>query len=250
MKRKKKLSKTKKVIIAIGVLLLAVIVALGVYLLDYNEADADAQALLKAPAPGTTVTFEDGYIIFSSNDTSKGTDGVIFYPGAKVRYDAYAEIASALAENGIRCVLCDMPLNLALLDTDSANAAMELCPDVENWYIGGHSMGGLAAQRYAFEHADDLSGLILLGSRITKDFSDSDLPVLRISATNDGICTPERLAAEETPHPKYFETVVIEGGCHAYFGSYGAQAHDNTPTITKQEQQKQTVDAIVKFINK
>ena len=37
---------------------------------------------------------------------------------------------------------------------------------------------------------------------------------------------------------------VIEGGCHAYFGAYGAQKGDGTPAITCEEQMQQTVQAI------
>ena len=38
--------------------------------------------------------------------------------------------------------------------------------------------------------------------------------------------------------------VVIEGGCHAYFGMYGAQEGDGTPTISNEEQIFLTADHI------
>ena len=34
---------------------------------------------------------------------------------------------------------------------------------------------------------------------------------------------------------------VLEGGCHAYFGSYGPQDGDGIPTITNEEQIQITV---------
>ena len=37
---------------------------------------------------------------------------------------------------------------------------------------------------------------------------------------------------------------VIDGGCHAYFGSYGAQDGDGTPTISNAEQIQTTVDYV------
>ena len=38
--------------------------------------------------------------------------------------------------------------------------------------------------------------------------------------------------------------LVIDGGCHAFFGCYGAQKGDGTPTLTAKEQIEQTADAV------
>ena len=43
--------------------------------------------------------------------------------------------------------------------------------------------------------------------------------------------------------------IVIEGGCHAYFGMYGAQDGDGTPTITNEMQITTTANEIKKFID-
>ena len=42
---------------------------------------------------------------------------------------------------------------------------------------------------------------------------------------------------------------VIDGGCHAGFGSYGAQKGDGAPTISAEEQQRQTADALAAWMN-
>ena len=91
------------------------------------------------------------------------------------------------------CVLVHMPLNLAVLNENAADAVIAAYPDITRWYLCGHSMGGSAAVNYSWKHPDQLNGLILLASRIKRDFSQSDLPVLLVSATEDEICTPERL---------------------------------------------------------
>ena len=44
--------------------------------------------------------------------------------------------------------------------------------------------------------------------------------------------------------PADFTEVVIPGGCHAYFGCYGAQKGDGTPEITNEEQIRRTAEAI------
>ncbi len=40
----------------------------------------------------------------------------------------------------------------------------------------------------------------------------------------------------------------IEGGCHAFFGMYGAQDGDGTPRITNEEQIYRTAELIAELI--
>ena len=237
----------KRILISLLVFIVVLAGITGIYLADYRSADSEAVKVLSNPGESVEVTIEnEGRIVFSPDG---GTDtAIIFYPGAKVRYDAYSVIAEKLAENGLMCILVDMPINLAVLDVEAAEEIKEAYPKIEHWYIAGHSMGGLAAGTCAAEHTDEYDGLISIASRIRRDFSNSNLPVLLITATNDGICTPELLEREKTPLPKNLTQVVIEGGCHGYFGSYGNQPHDGTPTISREEQQEQTIDAIVDWI--
>ena len=49
--------------------------------------------------------------------------------------------------------------------------------------------------------------------------------------------------------PQTVEEVIIDGGCHAYFGMYGAQEGDGEPQITNEEQIAYTVDTIMAFVN-
>ena len=44
--------------------------------------------------------------------------------------------------------------------------------------------------------------------------------------------------------PGGFTETVIDGGCHAYFGMYGTQDGDGTPTIGNKEQIALTANAI------
>jgi len=228
-------------------LLLIYLVASGIYISNYKSADANAVEAFQNPADGVTAIDENGRMIFAPEG---GTDvAVIFYPGATVRYEAYAPLAEKLAENGIMCILVDVPLNMAVLNADAAEDIKDDYPQITQWYIGGHSMGGLAAENCAADHDGEYDGLIMLASRIRLDFSESDMPVLLVSATNDAICSPERLEKSDTPAPKEFTHVVIEGGCHGYFGSYGDQPYDGIPDISWEDQQEQTVDAIVEWIS-
>ena len=57
----------------------------------------------------------------------------------------------------------------------------------KHWYIGGHSLGGAMAASYAADHADELDGLLLLAAYSTKDLSDSDLAVVSLVGSEDGV---------------------------------------------------------------
>ena len=78
---------------------------------------------------------------------------------------------------------------------------------------------------------DEYEGLILLGSYSTADLSDTDLDVLSIYGSEDKVLNREKYEENKSNLPDDFSEVVIEGGCHAYFGMYGAQDGDGTPTI-------------------
>lgn len=240
-KRKRKIF----IITASVVLTLAIIVgACAIYLGDYYRADHDA---IGAFLPqGTTWKEEnDGTIIFEPEGATKG---LIFYPGGKVEYTSYIPLMQVCAENGILCVLVEMPFNLAVLDINAADGIQKEYPEIENWYIGGHSLGGSMAASYLANNAEDYEGLILLGSYSTADLSDTDLDVLSVFGSEDTVMNREKYEENKSNLPSDFTEYVIEGGCHAYFGMYGAQDGDGVPTITNEEQIRLTVENIVKLM--
>ena len=154
----------------------------------------------------------------------------------------------ALAEEGVLCVLTEMPFRLAVLDINAADGVQAMYPEVEKWYIGGHSLGGSMAASYLGAHSDEFDGLILLGSYSTEDLSDKSLKVLSVYGSEDGVLNREKYRANLKNLPDDYREVVIEGGCHAYFGMYGAQDGDGMPSLTAQEQTRITAEEILKTI--
>ena len=227
------------------VLALAMIVgACAIYLGDYYRADNEAISVFLPQ--GTTWKEEpDGRIVFEPEGAEKG---FIFYPGGKVEYTAYIPLMQACAEEGILCVLLEMPFNLAVLDVNAADGIQKEYPGIEEWYIGGHSLGGSMAASYLADHVDEYAGLILLGSYSTADLSDTELDVLSIYGSEDKVLNREKYDKNKSNLPENFTEVIIEGGCHAYFGMYGAQDGDGTPTISNHEQIRLTVESIIKVL--
>ncbi len=223
-------------------LVLAVIVgACAIYLGDYYRADTDAIEAFASMNAVAVHTLEDGTLVF---EPDHATAGLIFYPGGKVEYTAYQPLMAACAERGILCVLVEMPFNLAVLDINAADGIQDRFPEIEHWYIGGHSLGGSMAASYLSDHAEDYEGLILLGSYSTADLSDTDLHVLSIYGSEDRVMNREKYDENQSNLPKDFTETVIEGGCHAYFGMYGTQDGDGTPTISNEEQIRVTAEQI------
>lgn len=245
-----KTKRNKRILIITASVLLviaAVTIACVIYLSDYYHADEDRIAAF-APMNEVSVTeLDNGSIVFDVKDAK---NGFIFYPGGKVENDAYKPLMASLASRGILCILVDMPFNLAVFDVNAADGITEDYPNVENWYIGGHSLGGAMAASYASEHTDSFDGLVLLGAYSTADLSVTDLDVLSIYGSEDKIMNSEKYEEYRSNLPKSFTETVIEGGCHAYFGMYGAQDGDGVPSITCEEQIELTCEAIVKLTEK
>lgn len=237
----------KKIIFSIIIVLILSLVGGTVYYInDYYRADDVAVSLISTPNTSVTITEEDGVFTFAPQNATKG---LIFYPGGKVEAESYAPLMHALAEKGILSILVTMPGNLAVLDMNAAEGICEQYPEIEDWYMSGHSLGGSMAASYIAKNPEDFDGIILLASYSTADLSKSDLKVLSIYGSNDGVLNLEKYEEYKPNLPADFDEIIIDGGCHAYFGAYGEQDGDKKATITREEQIEITVNEIKQFIN-
>ena len=233
---KHKMPLRKKLLIAGAVVLAVLILLAGAffwYVSDYYRAEDVALAVLSGE---NGITLQDDLTILSP---SAPTDtAIIFYPGAKVEAQAYLPLLDQIRRTGITCILVEMPFNMAIFDSNAAEGVMEQFPEVEHWYIAGHSMGGAMASQFASNHPDEVDGLILLGAYIYGGYSPADTLTV-YGSLNQSV--EDKL--------DYTENVVeIEGGNHAQFGNYGPQKGDFPATISAEEQQAQTVAAIEQFM--
>ena len=222
--------KKKITLTIIIVLILSIVGGTVYYISDYYRAEDSAVVLFASSK--TDISEENGVYTFNSENAKTG---VIFYPGGKVEAKAYAPIMYALSKEGILSILVTKPGNLAVLDMNAADGLQEKYPEIENWYMAGHSLGGSMAASYISENTDNFDGIILLASYSTADLSNSGLDVLSIYGSNDGILNMEKYEECKTNLPDGFSEFVIDGGCHAYFGAYGEQEGDGEATITRDE---------------
>lgn len=243
------MNKKKRRIIILSVsvcLVLAIVVACAIYLGDYYHADDERIEAFMSDGVDWSED-KDGNMVVKPEIAEVG---FIFYPGGKVEHTAYLPLMQACAEKGMLCVIVEMPFNLAVFDINAADGIREQYPEIDRWYIGGHSLGGSMAAAYLEDNVGIFDGLILLGSYSTADLSETGLDILSVYGSEDKVLNREKYDENKDNLPKDFEEIVIVGGCHAYFGMYGEQDGDGSATVTNEEQIAVTAAAISDLIRK
>jgi Alpha/beta hydrolase family len=195
-------------------------------------AEARPLAMARADSGFTFTETAEGVVLAPRDPT--GT-GLVYFAGARVEPAAYAYKLSGLAEAGVTVVIARPTLNFALFETRPLTAFEAIAPPVAQWYVAGHSLGGVKACSYAAADPDAVAGLILFGSYCADDISATSIPVLTVAGENDGLSTPERVAAAAHLLPADAQLVELPGAVHAQFGDYGAQPGDGTPTVDDAE---------------
>lgn len=192
---------------------------------------------------------QDAYIEFTPKNNIKDV-GFIFYPGENVQEESYAAICRGIANQGYKVIIVPMPFNLAILDWDEGLEVIKHHPNIKKWVIGGHSLGGVMASNFVYnKKPESIKGLIFYASYPSKvDFSKSNLKSLSIFGSKDSILNMQKL--KDTKKLLPYETIYVEiqGGNHAQFGNYGFQRGDLKADITREEQQKISIEYTVKLL--
>ena len=213
------------------------------YVSVYYRADETAREALVSDSEVKVIETEYGYLF----DGSSESDALIFYPGGKVEETAYAPLLHEIARHGVDVCLVKMPFRLAVFDENKADDVIAQT-DYDRYFIGGHSLGGNIASSYAAD-SSDISGVVLLASYSSRAIPEN-IAVLSVYGTNDGVLSKVSYEKNLRNVSGSLTEVVIDGGNHAYFGSYGEQRGDGDAEITPAQQQEQTRGAIAEFVAK
>lgn len=229
--------------------LVVLISAFFAYASKYYHATDHALSYLTAQQDEVKITKEKDYYTFEPTSKSLLSldKGFIFYPGGKVQTEAYVPMMVGLAKKGVTGILVHMPFNLAFNGINKANNKQELFPKINHWFLGGHSLGGAMASTYLNKHAEGYDGLVMLASFSTKDLSKKTFNTLSLLGENDEVLNKDKYESNKKNLPNLTE-YTIKGGIHSYFGDYGIQKGDGTPTITNDEQRAEVVAAMTLFM--
>ncbi|HRM20415.1 MAG TPA: alpha/beta hydrolase, partial [Trichococcus flocculiformis] len=81
---------------------------------------------------------------------------------------------------------------------------------VQDWYLAGHSLGGVMASSFAADQTDRVDGLILLASYPSNDLTDAPFSALSIYGSEDEVLSRESYdEAQEKLPDDYTEIVAV-----------------------------------------
>lgn len=232
-----------KRLLYVGIIFLIILFSiLYIYVNDYYEADTDINMYLGSSGNVKVSRISNNYY-FDGNGKDKA---IIFYPGGKVEYTAYASLLYKISESGIDCFLVNMPFNLAIFNKNAANSIINKYK-YNDWYLAGHSLGGVVASMYAYNNSDKVNGLILLASYPTNKINNK-IRVLSIYGSNDGVLNLDKYKSSKKYWNNNTKEIIIDGANHSQFGNYGHQSGDKKASITREEQQQETVNYILNYL--
>lgn len=188
------------------------------------------------PAAEAALASDDAVTVeiepFLSFDPGNATTGLIVYPGGRVEPEAYAPVARRIAEAGYLVVVPEMPLDFAIFAPSRANEVIDSYSGIENWVIGGHSLGGAMAATFA-ELSIEVDGIVMWAAYPagSVDLTGRDLETVALLGTEDGLVSAGDVEGATSQMPDGYAVIPLEGGNHAQFGDYGAQRGDGEPLI-------------------
>ena len=191
---------------------------------------------------------------------------LIFYPGGLVRPQAYTWLGVALAPLGVQTVIPEFFTDLAVTAPNRAEALIALYgendaldagqtegfqPLSKRVVLAGHSLGGAMAARYALRNPNNADALILMASfsADSDDLSALPIAVLSQAAEFDGLAELTEVQASLARLPDDTQLDVIEGAVHSFFGRYGSQRSDGTPTVTRAQAEADIVASLESFLS-
>ncbi|MBN1371347.1 MAG: alpha/beta hydrolase [Anaerolineaceae bacterium] len=221
----------------------------GFLFLTTTSAEPMPEALIALQSDSQVLVKGETWLAFEPNGIQANT-GFIIYPGGRVDYRSYAPLARQIAEQGYLVVLLKMPFDLAVFDPNAANEVIRSYPEVSQWAVGGHSLGGAMAAGFAAENPQQVSGLVLWAAYPPQntDLSALSMMTTSIYASLDGLATTNDIQDSISRLPANTIYVEIESGNHAQFGWYGNQDGDNPAKISRQDQQEQILFATLNLL--
>jgi len=235
--------------------LVAIVAVVGSLFLGYvgtPYAGAPGQVAEASSSPNVTVSTLDGggYRLAPTNGSGDGA--LIFYPGGRVHPSAYVSVFEPLvARAEVTVFLPKAPLNLAVVNPGLARPIIESHPEIDRWYVGGHSLGGAMACRFARGAANPLRGLVLVGAYCDRDISDTDLDVLVIRGAEDGVLNSAAFRRNRQHLPEgRTEIITVEGMNHTQAGSYRGQPGDRPASISYETAHEHIRSELLTFLSK
>ncbi|MBC7846498.1 MAG: alpha/beta hydrolase [Flavobacterium sp.] len=199
-----------------------------------------------------TVKVEESSDFYTFKPEKECKQVLIFFPGAMVEPKAYVPLCRKIADNSINVYLIKMPWRMASQGYNLPKENRLFADTSETYILAGHSLGAKMAAQFVYENPRLIDKLILIGTTHPRDISlaNSTIPIMKIYGSNDGVANEESIIKNKYKLPTTTKFVKINGANHSQFGYYGFQLGDNSATISREQQQAETLQHIIGFIKK
>ena len=184
---------------------------------------------------------------------STQTKGLMIYPGGGVDPRAYSVAARKIAEQGFFVAIVPFPARLPISDPFRADYILLAHPEISDWAIAGHSLGGTTAAIYSSVNPyGKIQAIAFWASYVPEsvDLTASGLKGLSLYASLDGVIDSTAWDAALVRLPQATYSLDIQGGNHAQFGYYGDQEGDNAAKISREHQHQLFTGASVHLLNR
>jgi dienelactone hydrolase len=245
---KKPQIKSAKWLLFILLVVFAVALILGLQWATF--ARAPLPEAVEALESDAQVTVTQGDRLIFSPEVESPTTGFIFYPGGRVDFRGYAPLMRAIASQGYLVVVPKMPFNIAAFGPNAADEIIVSYPNIDQWVIGGHSVGGTMAASYTDNHSAAIDGLAIWASYPADnvDLSDLDIPVISIYGSRELRVNDASVGERQHLLPENTLYIRIEGGDHHQFGSYEINSEDHLATTSRNSQHQQIIQATLALL--
>lgn len=211
---------------------------------------------VRTSSAAVLVTELDGATVFMPPSAPLERTGLLFVPGGAVDPDAYLPFVRAVAEAGWPVALVRLPWRMAFTESGQIEVWRRATGVRASWgatrpvVLGGHSRGAALSALFASRYPAELSGLLLIGTTHPKDHDLSSLriPVLKVSGTRDCVADLKASQANASKLPSQAQWTTIVGANHAQFGYYGMQLGDCRATISRENQQRQVREEVLRWL--
>lgn len=187
---------------------------------------------------------------------------ILFFPGAFVPHEAYAQPVSRLADAGYTVVVVSAQV-LKLVDHHLPRFRAAHLRSIMNavgtpggeWVLAGHSMGSFLCTKVATQ-LPNVHSVVMWGTapflQYLGDLSDSSIRVLVVQASNDMIidsfATQELMDTFYALLPSQRTVYEIEGGTHSGFANYRPHWKPEVDGIPVDQQHAEAVDISIRFL--
>lgn len=238
----------------LGFVLIGASLGIGWAGTPYSATPAEMQAVEEKPEVSVSA-LGDGYVLTPTESVAgeaetAASTAIVFYPGARVHPSAYVPaLAPVVERTGATVFVPKPPLNLAVFDSTMAVPIVEGHPEIEQWYVGGHSLGGAMACRYVVANPEQVSGLFLFGSYCDRDVGTTEVRVLAVRGGMDTVLDEAAYRENRGNLPENRTSeVTIRGMNHSQFGVYGGQPEDSRATISYETAHEALREALIRFV--